>query len=165
MKITGADIVAFDATDFLHPEVSGLERDPKNSNTLLFKTGTRGDTSSIILRLSNIKANARIRLDLDRTREQGSPPRFRPPALIPKASVELAFKDLERGQTLKAIPLDVYRDRVILRRVITKGPMDVNFELEDKGETQGDYYYVRVVQANDALAWSSPIWVGGLSPR
>lgn len=26
-------------------------------------------------------------------------------------------------------------------------------------------YYVRVVQANDAMAWSSPIWVGGLATR
>ena len=29
----------------------------------------------------------------------------------------------------------------------------------------GLYYYVRVVQANDAIAWSSPVWIGGHKAR
>ena len=45
--------------------------------------------------------------------------------------MELAFADLERGQTLKAIPVDAYRDRVMLRRVITDGESDVSFEFSD----------------------------------
>ena len=165
LEINGAEIVAFEGTDFLHPEVSSLSRDPNNSNALLFETGTRGDTSSIKVRLKHVSKDTRIHFDFDSTQETGSPTRFRQPARIRPAKVELAFKDLRRGQTMKAIPLDVYRDRVTLRRVINKGETDVSFELKDQSKLQGDYYYVRVVQANDAMAWSSPIWVGGLSTR
>lgn len=162
LEITGAELLAFEATDFLHPEVSLLEIDPQNSNVLLFRTGTRGDTSSIKLRLANIKRSARIHIDLDPALEQGSPTRFRPHAVVPHAVVELAFKDLQRGQTRKTIPIDVYQDSVTLRRLIDTGATDVSFRFADVGNLQGDYYYVRVKQADDALAWSSPIWVGGI---
>jgi hypothetical protein len=37
---------------------------------------------------------------------------------------------------------------------------DCSWEDEDAGGT-GNWYYVRVVQANGQLAWSSPIWVAG----
>ncbi|MDA1066151.1 MAG: DUF3604 domain-containing protein [Verrucomicrobia bacterium] len=165
LEISGAEILAFEGTDFLHPEVSSLSRDPRNANALLFETGTRGDTSSIKVRLKNVSEDTRIHFDFNATTETGSPPRFRQPARIRPAKVDLAFKDLQRGQTVKAIPLDVYRDRVTLRRVINKGETDVSFELKDQSNLQGEYYYVRVVQANDAMAWSSPIWVGGYEPR
>jgi hypothetical protein len=42
------------------------------------------------------------------------------------------------------------------------GPDDVSFDFDDTGTIEGDYYFVRVKQANDASAWSSPIWVGGM---
>lgn len=165
LEIEGADIASFEGTDFLHPEVSHLQRDPKSKNALVFATGTRGDTSSIKLKLANIRPGAQVKLNFNPTREQGSPPRFRPAARIGRASVTLSFDDLQKGQTVKAIPLDVYRDRVTLRRVINEGQRVVDFNLTDESQIQGDYYYVRVVQANDAMAWSSPIWVGGLSAR
>jgi len=42
----------------------------------------------------------------------------------------------------------------------------VSFTFEDASfPDQGDYYYFKVEQANDAIAWSSPIWIGGLSSR
>jgi len=43
--------------------------------------------------------------------------------------------------------------------------LDVRFEVKDMGQLQGDYYYVRVDQTNDAMAWSSPVWVGGYASR
>ena len=53
----------------------------------------------------------------------------------------------------------------MLRRVVTDGPRDLTFSMEDTGTLQGDYYYVRVTQTNDVIAWSSPIWVGGYGKR
>jgi hypothetical protein len=44
-------------------------------------------------------------------------------------------------------------------------PMEVQFTVDDMGEIQGDYYFVRVTQTNDAAAWSSPIWVGSYPSR
>ena len=41
-----------------------------------------------------------------------------------------------------------------------KLPQDVEFSYEDAGKAPGeDYYYVRVVQNDGNVAWSSPIWV------
>ena len=59
------------------------------------------------------------------------------------------------------MPATDYVDQISVRRIIEDGPLDVSFEWEDNGEKQGDYYYVRVKQADDSYAWSSPIWVGG----
>ena len=57
-------------------------------------------------------------------------------------------------------------DGILLRRIVTDGVRDVRFSYTDEDDpNQGDYYYVRVRQANDAMAWSSPIWVGGYSSR
>ena len=59
-----------------------------------------------------------------------------------------------------------WSDKVILRRVVEEGVMATNFEFTDNGSPrQGDYYYVRVKQANDAYAWSSPTWIGGFGPN
>ena len=55
----------------------------------------------------------------------------------------------------------MYTDRVTLRRRVEDGVREVTFEIDDISDRQGDYYFVRVRQANDALAWSSPIWIGG----
>ena len=63
------------------------------------------------------------------------------------------------------LPFQIYEDTVTVRRRITDGRDDVSFEIEDTGSIQGDYYFIRVKQVNDAMAWSSPIWVGGYPPR
>ena len=95
----------------------------------------------------------------------GGPPRFKPHRLVPPAEVVLELRNLEHGVMTRGIPLDGYVDRITLRRPITDGSMDVAFELNDRGVRHGDYYFVRVTQANDAIAWSSPIWVGGFGKR
>ena len=69
------------------------------------------------------------------------------------------------GKLTHGFPLDIYNDTITLRRVITDGESDVSLVVHDTGDLQGDYYFIRVRQANDAMAWSSPIWVGGYAPR
>ena len=68
---------------------------------------------------------------------------------------------MKDGRVTTSLVQDDYVDTVSLRSVVTDGPDDVQFEFDDLGDGHGDYYYVRVLQANDAMAWSSPIWVGG----
>ncbi|RPG26323.1 MAG: DUF3604 domain-containing protein [Gammaproteobacteria bacterium TMED50] len=165
LTVTGADIESFKATDFFNPEVNELRRDNDNPNTLHFVTGSRGDASSIVLDLANISRSARITFELKAAAERGSPTRFRRPAITEPASVTLNLKDMERGELTHGFPLDIYNDTITLRRVITEGERDIRFEIVDSGDLQGDYYFVRVRQANDAMAWSSPIWVGGFAPR
>ena len=60
---------------------------------------------------------------------------------------------------------DTIREVALVRNnevVYTLNPMskDVEFEYTDKAPSQGEnFYYVRTVQENDEIAWSSPIWV------
>lgn len=55
--------------------------------------------------------------------------------------------------------IDIIRNN---KYVHTRNPLerDVSFEFEDPETLQGEtYYYVRVIQIDDQMAWSSPIWV------
>ena len=76
-------------------------------------------------------------------------------------SISMPLRSKDGQQTVKHIDVGDYVDHVRIRRVITEGERDISFELQDEGTKQGDYYYVRAVLTNDAVAWSSPIWVGG----
>lgn len=164
LRVEGAELVAASPTDFVSSEQS-FEVDTE-AGEVVFSTVSRGDASSIRLTLKGVSRRTRVALQFDAAREFGSgPPIFRRPARIPEAEVELAVADLERGIAQATLPLDIYQDTVTLRRVLTDGPMERRFEVQDSGQIQGDYYYVRVTQADDAMAWSSPIWVGGYPKR
>ena len=67
--------------------------------------------------------------------------------------------------THEHVPMKDYVDHIRVRRIVTDGARDVSFELNDQGTQQGDYYYVRAVLTNDAIAWSSPVWIGGYKTR
>lgn len=164
LVVEGAELLAAEPTDFVATE-RGLKVDA-DTGVVQFATSSRGDASSIRLRLRNVSNRTRVHVRLDEVKEFGSgPPMFRQPAVLPAADVTLRLRDLERGKVRATLPFDVYEDIVQLRRVITTGARDISFEVQDTGEIQGDYYYVRVQQADDAAAWSSPIWVGGYPKR
>jgi len=163
LTVSGAEVAEFSATDFCNPAIHRLERDADNPSMLHFVTRSRGDASSIKLKLRNISERAKIEFKLDSALEAGTPQVYRQNQVTPAKTVELAFKDLVRGRTSVSIPIDVYDDTITLRRAIDTGPDDVSFHYKDVGNLQGDYYFVRAKLANDATAWSSPIWVGGHS--
>ncbi|MCH7908413.1 MAG: hypothetical protein IIB38_02210 [Candidatus Hydrogenedentes bacterium] len=59
-----------------------------------------------------------------------------------------------------------HRDELSLNLINPAAPMDQKFRFEDSTEPRhGDYYYLRVRQLDGGLAWSSPFWVGGETPR
>ena len=164
LRLTGATLKEVSGTDFHNIDSQSLK--VLDDQTLAFSTLTRGDTSSIVLDLENIRRTGHIDIDLAAAREfGGAPPIFRPPQNIPASSVTLAFSAMKDGRVTTSLVQDDYVDTVSLRSVVTDGPDDVQFEFDDLGDGHGDYYYVRVLQANDAMAWSSPIWVGGYPKR
>ena len=81
--------------------------------------------------------------------------------------VRLRLADLVRGRLERALPVAGYPDDgLLLRRIVSEGVRDVKLRYtDDENPRYGDYYYVRVRQRNDALAWSSPIWVGSYPSR
>ena len=140
--------------------------DVTDGSGFAFNTITRGGTSTIRLALKDVRRSAQLRLRLHSGREfGGGPPRFRSHQETPPMEATLALRDLRRGAVQATLPTGGYQDTVTLRRIVASGETDVSFAFTDHGERHGDYYYVRVVQANDSMAWSSPIWIGGYPPR
>ena len=164
LGVRGAVLERIAGTDFANPATQYVEFEPAR-NGARFATHTRGDTSSLRMTLSGIRPSAAITIDLETARETAAtPPIFRPPAEIPERRVRLT---LNAGGLERALPTDDYPDdRVTLRRLIRNAPRDVSFRHTDGDDPrQGDYYHVRVRQVNGAMAWSSPIWIGGYPPR
>ena len=143
-----------------------INRAEDNPNRLTFSTKTRGDGSSYLLRLSDVQRTSRLRFDLIEAAETGGAPTiYRPHQRIPADSFTLNFKDLEEGRLAHEQTTDDYVDTTTLRRIIEDGEREVSFEFTDTDTRQGDYYFIRVVQSNDAIAWSSPVWIGGHAPK
>ena len=166
LSIVNATLESAEGTDFHSHAVQSLEVDAEDPNTVHFRTQSRGDSTSLKLRLSGLKRTSEFTIKLQPGRETGgAPPVYRPKQTSDAAELTFSIRDLERGQAVQTLTVDDYTDRVTLRRVIKNGVMQTPFEFTDESTGQGDYYYVRVKQADDAMAWSSPIWVGGHPKR
>jgi hypothetical protein len=165
LEVVNADLVSIEPYDASFPtQTVDISTDSPNRAT--FATKTRGDTSSYLVTLDNVSRTTKVVFDLVESLEiGGAPPIYREPQRVPATSFELGIRDMASGSVSHEQDVDHYTDSVRLRRIVTDGPRDVEFSLSDVGETQGDYYFVRVVQANDAIAWSSPVWIGGYKKR
>jgi hypothetical protein len=54
------------------------------------------------------------------------------------------------------------RESAMVHRLVFADHSETSCSVRDQDEGKGaNWYYVRVVQANGQLAWSSPIWVDG----
>jgi hypothetical protein len=55
-------------------------------------------------------------------------------------------------------------ESILLHRLAFAEKYRAEFDFTDEHEPKGtDWYYVRVVQTNGSIAWSSPIWLGPVS--
>ncbi len=166
LEVDNAVLEAYQGMDFHNSFFQSITPDPDNPNRLQFATLTRGDTSSIELKLSGVKRASSLNIALAEAFETGgAPPVYRRPQASAAAELSFAFRDLVGGRLEQRLDTDVYSDTVLLRQKIENGPKEVEFEITDQSDRQGDYYFVRVRQANDAMAWSSPIWIGGYPKR
>ncbi|MDA1074837.1 MAG: DUF3604 domain-containing protein [Proteobacteria bacterium] len=166
IEVVDADLSEAQGTDFHNHIAQSLEIDTDNPNLIHFSTLSRGNTSSLKLNLTGVKRSTHIKVALVSLLESGgAPPIFRRPQRSAESAFTLRVRDLVKGQVEEQLPMDEYVDRVSLRRVLGEGSSDVQFEFTDSGGKQGDYYYVRVKQVDDATAWSSPIWVGGYAKK
>ena len=165
LTVNDAQLVTATPTDFINPTTQSFEQD---GNTLNFLTHTRGDNSSIRLSLTDVGPDASINLRFEEATETGSaPPFYRTHVTIPASEAILRLDALQEGRLTQTMPAEDYPDdSITLRRIVLNGSRELDFEFTDTNEPdQGDYYYVKVEQANDAIAWSSPVWVGGFASR
>ena len=136
-------------------------QDSKNKQKVEFALRTRGETRRLGLVLKGATKDTSISVHLDENREvPTAPARTRRPALIPAEDFSIAFADLEDGQATKLFHVDEYTDDVTFKLLNADAPLDQSFQFEDKEPAAaGDYYFVRVEQANSGIAWSSPVWM------
>ena len=164
ISIEGATATSAQGMNFHDARTQSV--DVTDGASVAFGTFTRGGSSSIKLALANVRRGATLTVNLAEGREfGGGPPRYRWHRTVPGSETVLVLRELEDGPLRVELPFDGYTDAIALRRIAAEGQTDVSFTVEDAGAVQGDYYYVRVTQANDAIAWSSPVWVGGHRPR
>jgi hypothetical protein len=165
IEIADGTLTGVRGTDFASVRLQTVETDAGNPNLVHFETFSRGDASTIELDLEEVRRATTITIKLAQAVEfGGAPPIHRPQATLPAAELTMALRDLERGRLTSTLANADYTDRIELRAIIDDGPLEATFQFEDTEGSPGDWYYVRVVQANDGKAWSSPIWIERREP-
>ena len=164
LTVEGATIVAATGMDLHNANIRNVEK--VDDTTVRFATHTRGGPSSLLLTLADVKRHGQVTLNLDEATEfGGGPPIIRRHQTTPPSTVELSLREASRNQATAELPFGAYTDRIQLRRARTEGAADVTFEFTDQGTRHGDWYFIRITQTNDAIAWSTPTWIGGFPKR
>ncbi len=163
-EVTGATIVEGHVAANGSTSLSAIK--PGADGKYMFRTASRGAASTLLLTLAEVKAGATLTLNIEGGVEfGGAPPIYRQHQQLDPATLQVRLTDLKSGAQVARIPAPDYQDEISVRRLASSGTLEANFEVEDAGTLEGDYYYVRVIQSNDAMAWSSPVWVGGRAPQ
>ncbi len=171
LQVTGAEIVSLDASNFRNRMRQAAAVNPSLANRIDFITWTRGHPSSFYFDLapegSESDSSVLLELSLAEGFEDSAQLALgRPPAAIPAARMLFDLAELTAGSVIREYPVSGYQDTVIAELVDIDVPSDVSFEFVDRREFgEGDYYYVRITQADDHMAWSSPVYVGGFDLR
>lgn len=167
VEIAGAKLDSVSAPGFHQPRHESVEIDSANPNKAHFSTMTRGRMNNMLLEIAGATAQTRIRIYIEEGDEFGkAPPQVRGNASLPSEDFTWTLGDLRAGALTREFKVDLFRDEITMRAVNPNAALDREFEFIDSAEPlPGDYYYVRVRQFDGGLAWTSPFWVGGETPR
>lgn len=166
IEVDNASLASAELVDLQNLAMQSLERDPADPNRLLFSTLTRGDHSTLLLKFDGPSDQAVVTVNLQPATETGSgPPQLRRHQRIPGGQAVLSLAGSTETAVSQDMSFDGYLDSITLSRQGSM-PLETDFSLVDQANPrQGDYYFVRVRQADEGLAWSSPTWVGGSPSR
>jgi hypothetical protein len=167
VKVTGARLKRVSSPALQNRLSEFVRRDDSEPGRAEFSLITRGAAKNLVLELEDLTDGAAVEIDLSPARERPSTPAsFREAARLPGATIRFAMEDLENGRAVHQTAVDRFTDTVMLRRIRTDAPLDHEFGFTDEKDARiGDYYFVRVTQLDGGVAWASPVWVGGFSPR
>ena len=168
ITVDGARLIDVDAPAFIDVNEQAAEIDPQQPNRINFRTVTRGQTSSLTLVLEGASADTKITVDVEPSVETAGNNYTRlrrGPIDIPAWKPTFRLSELDQGFASKTQDVKGHKDAVGIRQVAAESPLDYTFDFVDKSSRDGDYYTLRVLQENDQLGWSSPIWVGGVRSR
>ena len=160
LTISGATLLDAQGNDFTNAQTQRLQIG--EGGEIQFTTLSRGDESSIDLTLTDMTTDASVTIAIAAGREYGSgPPTFRQHQRFDPQTITMPLHGPNGESSKRSVPVADYLDSIRIRRIIKNGERDISFEVNDQGTVAGDYYYIRAVLTNDAIAWSSPVWVGG----
>jgi len=164
LTVEGADLVDFTVPGLENRRLEFAGRHPDDPNRLSFAAGSCGRAKSILLELNSITNDTTIAVDLKAISTLPTTSQI-VTLPTPAARVVLRMADAQDGRLVHGMKVGRYRDTVTLRYIDPDVPMDREFEVVDTERMRnGDYYYIRVQQLDNEVAWSSPIWVGGEPP-
>ena len=159
--VSGAEIASVSSpqVEALNVLTEWARPSPIHKQAIDFRLVTRGDHKAIRLRLKDGPAGARVRIVLTETRVA-----FDSMVAVPAPgdpSVVLIARDEDPGGDRRGG--GSFADEVAVRLIRPTTIEDRPFQFIDQSNpTDGDNYYVRVVQADGGMAWSSPGWVGAV---
>lgn len=148
LKVAGATLkgVRTPAVENIYRESARVsEADPQ---TIEFYIRTRGASKSILLELADVSASTRFE--------------FRSAAAKGSSFKHVfAYGTVARqGGEIVESRIGKFADSVQARFVSLPSERDRSFDFVDKAASKsGDSYFVRVVQTDGGMAWSSPVWV------
>jgi hypothetical protein len=149
------------APGFRNPSRQAIAQN--GANRVDFITWTHGGASSFLLQLGDAAEDEVIELNLrDGLEDQIISPTLRAPAEIPAARLMVPMFELATGPVSRFIEVAGYQDEVRFELVDPNAATFSEFRFTDVVPTMAeDYYYIRVIQQDDHVAVTSPVFVGG----
>ena len=148
LRVINAEIEGIEVPNVENTHREFARVSSKGKDIVEFFIRTRGAPKSIILKLKNAGADTRFKINTSAGRNE----RF-------QHSFTFDAMTSDKGDSAYS-PIKDHQDEVKARFVATPTQRDRRFEFSDAAPSQpGDSYYVRVIQTNGGMAWSSPVWV------
>lgn len=128
-----------------------------------FITWTHGSSSSFMLTLASLAEDGVIELNLKQGHEDVDlKPLLRLASPFPANRQMVPVFDLSRGPVIRQVKVNGYQDQVRFELINPDAPSYVEFSFTDiSPAAEEDYYYIRIHQLDDHVAWTSPVFVGG----
>ena len=128
-----------------------------------FITWTHGSVSSFMVTLQSLKEDEVIELNLKQGHEDiDIEPLLRKASPIPANRQMVPAFDLTEGPVIRRVKVNGYQDQIRFELINPAAPTYMAFSFADLEPTATeDYYYIRVHQLDDHVAWTSPVFVGG----
>lgn len=143
LTVNGARILAVETPNVENIYTESARLNDSDPRTVDFFMRTRGAYRSIILQLSDITRGATVSVAATTRGEQ--------------VNQVVDLGRLAGNQQLIASPDGKFSDEVVVRWIKPTTEQDRAFKFRDATSKSGDTWYVRVIQENGGMAWSSPV--------
>jgi hypothetical protein len=154
LAVSGAKVTAVTADGHSNIYTESLARSADDPNRIDFNLRTHGAPKDILIALDGIGRGASVKfegssgLGYARTLNEIEP-----------FNASFALSDIIRAPATRPSGEKFPEDTFDLRFVAPVTERDRSFTFEDRSAKAGDYYYVRILQADGGMAWSSATWM------